>query len=184
MLNDFLDKHTSNTPTIGSREITSIQFDDEIRRKKEILNSWFEQLQSLNFQREEILKMGKHSIYASLLSSLEKALQEYENERNERPDLQLPDIPEESLNAMLLLFPFLYGKDYSFFIDSDLACVAVVICPNKHEQITIATKSSTLLILSKVGESEGTQLPFSLASTLKLSGLECLKEFEQIISFQ
>lgn len=184
MIDDFLAKHTSDSQAPKEREIVALQFEDEIRRKKEIVNYWFEQVQALNYQRDKIRKVEKFSIYTSLLTSLEKALQEYENERKENPELKLPDIPEESLRAMLLLFPFLYGKDYLFFIDSDLSCVAVVIRPNKQEQITIATKSSTLLFLSKVGEYDEIQLPFSFASTLKLPSPRYLKKLEKIISFQ
>lgn len=154
MFDDFLTKNTSVSQITGSSEILSVQFEEEILRKKEKVNSWFEYVQALNCLKSEILKEEESSIYAPLWSSLEKALQKYENEKEERPELELPNIPEESLRTMMLFFPFLYGKDYAFYMDSDLSCAAVLIRSNKNERITIATKSPTLLFLSKVGENE------------------------------
>lgn len=183
MFSDFLNKNSSDSPT-GSREIVEMQFEDEIVRKKEIMSSWFEHVQALKLQKAKILKDKEFSVYSPLFASLEKAFQSYENERKQNPELELPDISEESLRAMLLLFPFLYGKDLSFFMDSDLSCATVVIRPNKNERITIATKNSTLLFLSKVGEYEGFQLPFSLSLTLKLSSPRYLQKLEEIISLR
>lgn len=165
---------------------TPLDFEAELKRLENI-EKWFSVVKKLNLVDLPIdpkkLTLGENSVYAPLLNALGDAYEAYQSERKGFPELGLPEVPKVSWLGMLHLFPFLCGKEPIFYVDADLSSAAVKFSIQSGQQVTVVTKTTKLIYLSKVGNTEKIRAPFILTSKLKIPTEQYLKQIELLITY-